>query len=173
MKLAEEWQTDKSFSDRFLPEIRSILGMHLIAEPPREEDAERNTDLMVLGMTAVRIGCRIRKFEHLAKYGGEFTIRASRPSGAKTEMTKILEGWGDYFFYGFADESESRLVQWTLADMRVFRLQIMRWIFKRPAGEMPGLKRENKDQSSDFFAYRWVDFPPNFVVASFQCEAGN
>ena len=41
------WKNDKRWSDRFLPEIKGIIGTHLITEPPYEEDAERNTDLMV------------------------------------------------------------------------------------------------------------------------------
>jgi hypothetical protein len=69
---------DKRWSDRFLPEIMGILGKHLISEPPVEEDAERNTDLMVLRLEAIRIGCRIRKHKYLDKYGDEFTIRAGR-----------------------------------------------------------------------------------------------
>lgn len=42
-------------------EIKSVLGMRLIGEPPIEEDRERNTDLIVLKMEAVRVGCRIRE----------------------------------------------------------------------------------------------------------------
>ena len=105
-----EWQKDKRWSDRFLPEIKRILGEHLISEPPIEEDAERNTDLMVLRLDAVRIGCRVRKYEYLKQYGDEFTIRAGRPTGAKTELTKIIEGWGNYFFYGFSDEPVAETV---------------------------------------------------------------
>ena len=56
------WKNDKRWSDRFLPEIKGIIGTHLITEPPYEEDAERNTDLMVLRL-AIRIGCRVRKFK--------------------------------------------------------------------------------------------------------------
>ena len=63
------WEQDKRWSDRFLPEIKRILGEHLIAEPPVEEDAERNTDLIVLRLDAVRIACRVRKFQYLALYG--------------------------------------------------------------------------------------------------------
>lgn len=90
------WKTDKRWSDRFLPEIKAIIGTHLITEPPFEEDAERNTDLMVLRLDAIRIGCRVRKFKFSDTYPDEFTIRTVRPSGAQTELGKIIEGWGDY-----------------------------------------------------------------------------
>ena len=117
-----DWKADKRWSDRFLPEIKAILGTHLIGEPPVEEDAERNTDLMVLKMEAVRIGCRIRRHKYLVAFGNEFTIRAGRPSGAKTELAKIVEGWGDYFFYGFSNAEHHELAAWFLGDLRVFRL---------------------------------------------------
>ena len=163
-EIMQDWKQDKRWSDRFLPEMKRILGEHLIGEPPVEEDAERNTDLMVLKMDAVRIGCRVRKYEYLARYGNEFTIRAGRPSGAKTELTKIIEGWGDYFLYGFCDEREERLCQWFLGDMKVFRL----WFNRQLAGNKgrrPGSGKSNNDGSSSFLAFAIPDLPNSFVIA--------
>jgi hypothetical protein len=159
------WQADKRWSDRFLPEIKSILGVHLIGEPPVEEDAERNTDLMVLRMEAVRIGCRVRRHKYLAKYADEFTIRAGRPSGAKTELTKIIEGWGDYFFYGFTDAAEDALAAWLLGDLRAFRLWFLRAMVKTDAGKYPGHGQDNPDNSSSFLAFTISDMPQEFIVA--------
>lgn len=159
------WQDDKRWSDRFLPEIKSILGVHLIGEPPIEEDTERNTDLMVLTMAPVRIGCRVRTNKYAAKFGDEFTIRTARPSGAKTELAKIIEGWGDYFFYGFSDDKEKALCRWFLADMNVFRLWFSAYIVKHK-GVVPGTTRPNRDGSSEFRAFKLASLPSNFVVAS-------
>ena len=161
------WQRDKRWSDRFLPQIKGILGQHLIGEPPMEEDAERNTDLMVLRMEAVRIGCRVRKHDYYARYPNEFTIRAGRPSGVKTELTKIIEGWGDYFFYGFADQKNERLCAWTLADMKVFRVHYNRMLADMERGQTPGFHKKNNDNSSTFVAFCWDTFPADFVVAQF------
>lgn len=165
-----DWKNDKRWSDRFLTEIKSYLGIHLIGEPPIEEDAERNTDLMVLRMDAVRVGCRIRKHGYLEKYGHEFTIRAGRPSGVKTELTKLIEGWGDYFFYGFSDAKEARLSRWVLADMKVFRRAYARMLVGSAAGVTPGVSKVNVDGSSSFAAFRWRDFPPEFIVAHSDLE---
>ena len=156
------WQHDKRWSDRFLPEIRGILGRYLITEPPVEEDAERNTDLMVLKLDAVRIGCRVRKYQYLRQYGHEFTIRAGRPSGAKTELTKIIEGWGDYFFYGFSDEKEERLAQWILGDLKALRIYVNREIMANH-GKMPGQKNNNIDNSSYFYSFEYSKIP-NFII---------
>ena len=157
------WQQDKRWSDRFLPEIKRILGEYLISEPPLEEDMERNTDLMVLRLDAVRIGCRIRKHDYIEKYGDEFTIRAGRPSGIKTELTKIIEGWGDYFFYGFSDRQEERLAQWILGDLKSFRVYFNRYLMQNK-GQIPGFGKTNLDNSSDFRAFKFREIP-GFVIA--------
>lgn len=165
MRVATGWQADKRWSDRFIPEIKSILGVHLIGEPPVEEDAQRNTDLMVLKLDAVRVGCRVRKFAYASRYPDEFTIRSGRPSGAKTELTKIIEGWGDYFFYGFSDSDEHRLAGWLLADLKVFRLWFTSQCCLLPAGGYPGIKKQNGDGSSAFQVFNISELPPEFVVA--------
>ena len=153
---------DKQWSDRFIGDIKPILGMHLIGEASFDEDAKRNTDLIVLKMDAVRIGCRLRREKYLNRYGDEFTIRCDRPNGAKTELAKIIEGWGDYFFYGFASDQDG-LVRWTLADMKRFRL----WFNQRLMVDkkVPGFRGKNPDGSSEFIAFRWRDLPDDFIVA--------
>lgn len=156
------WQDDKRWSDRFLPEIKAILGQILIGEAPERDDQERNTDLIVLRLDAVRIGCRIRKFDQI-RYADEFTIRAGRPSGAKTELAKVIEGWGDYFFYGFADAKEQSLHRWIVGDLKAFRIWHSRELV-RNNGQAPGFRKQNHDGSSSFCAYRWADIP-RFVVS--------
>ncbi len=156
------WEQDKRWSDRFLPEIKRHLGEHLIGEPPFEEDQKRNTDLIVLRMDAVRIACRIRKFSYWPKYPDEFTLRESRPNGAETELGKVIKGWGDYIFYGFADEAEKKLHAWFLGDLKVFRGW---WAKEQWAGRKPGFSQQNGDGSSGFRAFARQALPPEFVVA--------
>jgi len=160
----KEWQRDKKWSDRFLPEIKRILGEHLIQEPPIAEDAERNTDLIVLRLDAIRIACRVRDNRYLDRYGDEFTIRSSRTSGAKTELTKVIEGWGDYLFYGFANKDNTKLAQWRIISLNVFRLWFMRQISLR-GGDMPGLTKQNTDGQSALTAFDVRDMPSDAVFA--------
>jgi len=160
-----DWKADKRWSDRFLTQIKRICGEYLIGEPPVEEDQERNTDLVVLRMDAVRIACRVRKNKYLGQYGDEFTIRCGRPSGVKTELTKIVEGWGDYVFYGFADAEEQTLAAWLLGDLRAFRVWFMQSLAKLPAGRMPGSEKPNADGSSHFMAFAVSAMPKEFIVA--------
>lgn len=160
--MGECWQVDKRWSDRFLPHIKRILGEVLICEPPIEEDQERNTDLIVLKMDSVRVGCRIRRKEYAEKYPDEFTIRFGRPSGVKTELSKIVEGWGDYFFYGFEGDGDLLSV-WGLGNLNVFRLWFNREIVKNK-GVLPGIFKKNFDGSSDFLVFKWAELPVDFVV---------
>jgi hypothetical protein len=99
----------------------------------------------------------------MRQYGHEFTIRAGRPSGTKTELTKIVEGWGDYFFYGFCDGDEVKLSKWILGDLKAFRLYVNRELLLN-SGRMPGARGNNTDGSSFFYAFQYHAIP-NFVVA--------
>jgi len=157
------WQEDKRWSDVFLLEIKRILGENLIGEPPAEEDMERNTDLIVLKMEPLRIGCRIRRFKYFENYKDEFTIRAGRPSGTKTELSKIIEGWGDFFFYGFSDKQEKGLLLWSLCDLKIFRLWFNRQLIITQ--KVPGIPKNNTDNSSNFLAFKFKNLPTNFIQA--------
>ena len=45
-----------------------------------------------------------------------------RDTGAKTEYEKIVnERWGDWFFYGHADHSETSIARWWLVNLEAFR----------------------------------------------------
>ena len=154
------WKIDKRWSDKFIPNIKPILGTHFIAEPPIEEDRDRNTDLIVLNMDSIRFGCRIRKYKDYAIYGHQFTIRASRPSGVKTEIHKIAEGWGDYFFYGFSNKEETDLEDWFIGDLKIFR----RFLHERlKVGFKDWNVKYNPDNSSKFLVFDKKDLPEEFI----------
>jgi hypothetical protein len=151
------WQEDKLWSDRFIPEMKRILGEHLIGEASVEEDRERNTDLVVLLVKPARIACRVRTPGYFPKYAGEFTIRSARQA-AQTELAKVMAGWGDFMLYGFADESRQALCRWTLLDLNVFRLWVNTYMVLRP-GRFPGEEHMNGDKSSIFRAFEIADIP--------------
>jgi len=159
-----EWQNDKGWSDNFLTEIKRALAIHLICEAPVQEDQERNTDLIVLKMDSVRVACRIRR-ETWISYSNEFTIRVGRPSNAKTELAKIIEGWGDLFFYGFGSNDGSKLVSWKIGDLKVFRLTLMRYMAEHK-GQLPGIPKSNHDGSSSFRIFDWSQFAGMVIGSS-------
>ncbi len=160
----KNWKSDKAWSDRFIPAIKRILGEHLIAEADVAEDTFRNTDLITLRLAGeVRIACRVRQHAYLRLYGDEFTLRCSRPSGAATEIDKLLAGWGDYLFYGFANQDGTALAAWFLGDLDVFRRWV-RW-YQATRHDWPGELKENLDGSSRFVVFRIADVFPDFIVA--------
>lgn len=159
------FDTDFDWQRRFVPVITPILGAHLVREAPAVDDQKRNTDFMVLELGAVRVACRVRRWEQLArfpKYGDEFTIRAKRPSGQDTELAKVVSGWGNYIFYAFANQNDDDLAAWVLGDLNVFRLWHSRVL---AMGKRQWVERSNHDGSSKFHVYTIADLPPEFVIA--------
>lgn len=162
-----KFDQDFDWQRALLPEVKKACAAHLVGEAPAEEDTKHNTDLIVLKMDPVRIAVRLRRNHYLYRrnYRNEFTIRASRPrSGHETELSKVISGWGDYNFYGFADEDGKSLAAWVLGDLKVFR----RWFnyeLVKNRGNIPGQPNQNGDRSSDFYAFTISQLPPEFVVA--------
>lgn len=162
------WQNDKGWSDQFMPDIKAVLGQHLLGEASMDEDAKHATDLVVLQMKNVRIAVRMRRrrYAENPKYIEQFTIRTERRSGAETELAKIVAGWGDYMLYGFEGKEESRLGVWHLIDLKKFRLGYMRLLSRCKPGEFPGDLIRNVDGGSSGCAFWYDEFSPSLVVAS-------
>ena len=162
MSLLRDRLVDWNWADRFLPEIKGILGQHLILTGSEDEDRRRVGDLTELTLGGLRVGCRVRRPHFLARFPEEFTIRITRPNGIQTELDKIMAGWGDYLFYGFADAAERALAAWLIGDLTVFRATVWQAVER---GRPLGRAKANGDGSSDFLPYRIDWFPPAFVVA--------
>jgi hypothetical protein len=155
---------DFRWQRRFIPALKAIMAEYLIGEAPIEDDRERATDLLVLRLEAVRVACRVRRNDQL-RYAHEFTIRRSRSSGSQTELRKVLRGYGDYMIYGFSNEAEDGLAAWLLGDLNVFREWFATAMFRLPAGQLPGVRKANRDGATDFQVFRLAELPPEFVVA--------
>lgn len=163
--MSANWQQDKGWAGTYIDQMKGICAQYLIGEAPVEDDQTRNTDMIVLKLDPVRVACRVRKWNYFERFGDQFTIRSERPqSGVKTELSKVIEGWGDYILYAFASEDESELAAWVLGDLKVFRLWYMRTLVTMGAGKTPGFCKKNLDGSSNFCAFKIDELPPEFVV---------
>jgi len=121
------WQSDKLWSDRFIPTIKGIVGPLLLVEAPLEVDQKQASDLIVLRARDMMIAARIRRPGFADSYPNDFTIRSARDSGAKTELAKMVDGFGDWMFYGHAlDETSAFLKRWMLVDLRAWRAHLIR-----------------------------------------------
>lgn len=159
------FEHDFAWQKKFAPQIKRILANHLIAEAPAEEDNNRATDFMVLRLDTIRVACRVRRHKDLERcpdYQNQFTIRSWRKSGNKTELAKVISGWGDYLFYGFAAADDSDFHSWLLGDLRWFRFWRDQCLLKK---QQPWLCEPwNVDRKSRFQVYRIDDLPQEFVV---------
>jgi len=164
------YKKDREHSDLYLSEIIKIL------EPLKKKisieissdkiDQNEAADLVI---PEIRIACRIRSHKFLSRYKGEFTIRASRISGATTEYEKIKNGYADWMFYGFIGEGPRiYFEEWKVIDLSAFRyhlnnnLHLIDWE-----------KKFNEDQTTGFHSYKFDSFPdkPPIIIASSDMEA--
>ena len=151
-----DFREDYDWQLQFVPRIQQIVGPLLIVPAPVELDTKQATDMIVLCARDMRIACRIRRPGFARLYPDQFTIRAKRDNGAVTELSKIIDGWGDWLFYGHASlmDPEFDFSLWYLIDLSAFRSHaIQHKEVLRPE------KRSNGD-GTHFLAFDIRRFPP-------------
>lgn len=156
------YSQNREWSDNFLPLVKQIVGPHLLEPSPYEVDANQCGDLVVVRGKAKTVGVRVREHYAADKWPDQFTIRSRLDSGNKTELAKIINGWGDVFFYGFADENEQGFAGWYLIDMDVFRKALM-------YPERRDSIRTGEKCNGDGTYFRWFkvsDFPDALLIDS-------
>lgn len=155
-------QRDWKWSDRYLPEVKRIVGQHLLDVAPLSLDRHEATDLTILKAKNTSIACRIRRGKFHATYANQFTLRSRRISGIPTEFEKIARGHCGLMFYGFAaDDMSDRLAAWNLIDLDSFRFHLIM---------SPDLIRRGENATPDGTSFLWFDvssFPasPPILVA--------
>jgi hypothetical protein len=147
------WQESKAWADQFIPHIKALLAQYFIAEATPQQDARENTDLL-FAVEGKRFGVRIR---NLRERGGhpsrrhEWTVRLGRPSGWPSEFYKILRGLGDYYLYGWGDDTGPvpQVKAYTIFDLREVAAWFAEYGFAH-GGQYPGRLQINADKSSTF-----------------------
>ncbi|SHJ24597.1 hypothetical protein [Wenxinia saemankumensis] len=162
--MPDTYRDNRSWSDQFLPEIRRAIGGHLLSVAADPFDWHEATDLMMLEAKDLRIAARVRRPGYRDRYPHQFTLRSRLPSGAETELAKVVNGSGDWLFYGHASASGRGLDGWSLIDLRAFRAGLIRQAAN-------GYRiRSGDQQNPDGTWFKWFDmrsfptFPP-LVVA--------
>ena len=156
------YEHDRKFGDQFLPEIRKIIGPYLLEQASLEQDQCFASDLVLVRARPVDIACRVRRPGYENFYD-QFTMRIARESGAKTELRKFVEGFGDWFFYGHAAADLQSLPRWMLIDLNAWRAHlIMR--SKVRQGD-----KENDDTETSFRWYDIKSFPPDPPIIIAEC----
>ena len=162
------FKEDFAWSTQFIPAIKQIVGPRLLVPASLELDTKEATDLIIFMARDMRIAARMRSVGYEEKYPYDFTIRSRRDSGSETELSKIMSGWGDWFFYGH-DGGNSKISHWRIFDLNVFRrshhmheigLETIKWVV-HPNKDVNG----NRD-GTWFRAYDALSFPRGLVIAS-------
>lgn len=151
----------REWSDRFISQIRGIVGPMLLEPTSFEIDTEQAADLIIFHARDMRIAARIRQHKYSLDYPYQFTIR-SVSNGRKTELQKITDGWGDWMFYGFSSKDESRIERWFVIDLSAWRAHMIR---------DKGRISKGSKQNGDGTHFAWFDlrtFPSNppILIAS-------
>ena len=118
------YTTDRLWSDKYIPQIKKIIGPYLLEVSSYEVDTKEAADLVVLSGRNLTIACRIRRPGY-EQFIGQFTLRAKRDNGSITELKKIIDGWGDWMFYGHINEDD-KIHVWMLVDLKAFRAHMVR-----------------------------------------------
>ena len=162
--MISEYATNRQWSDMFIPAIRKIVGPIIVMPAPENEDMNRATDLMLFTAKDVRIAARVRRYGYAARYPGEFTVRHSLPSGATTELAKLIEGYGDWMFYGHqASPGSTDVSPWMLIDLHKWRAELLRYGYN---GGWSGLGQRKRNFDGTSFMVFDTAMMPNIVSAS-------
>ena len=160
-----DFADNRKFERKFTKMIKRILGSHFIIQDI-EEDMYRGTDFLVLTVEPFRVAVRLRRFpKKYQKYKGEFTIRWSLPSGARTEIDKVNDCLVDYLLYGFVDPAETRIISYFLGDLTIFRK------YRPPARVYQNKPRPNKRPDSKLAVFRLSELPDSFIKAHWSVGA--
>ena len=119
------WKDEKEWADHYMNETIRIIGnlpIRLLQNQIKigeiDEDMKRCTDLKILDVGQKRIGVRHRRGSYQRRYMWDVTFRWKAKHGSLTEIDKILDGFGDWFFYAFVSQKIDR---WVMIDLAVFR----------------------------------------------------
>jgi len=144
---------DFAFSDVMMPHVIRAIATELQTDAPSIEDKRRATDLIVRA-GSWRVAVRVRRYNCL-RWQDEFTIR-TYSRGHRTEVHKLLDGWGDYMFYGFANKHATGLHSYRMGDLRVLN----EWLpWAAAFGLLEGAREKDNGDGTRFVPIKWDEVP--------------
>lgn len=118
-----------AFEKSMMPQVKELLKKHAahiirIDTATEEQDTQQATDL-VLRVDSGTIAVRVRDLDTFKnKAWRDLTIRTQVRSGGRTEIHKLRDGWGDWYFYAWAEgatRGEKRIKEYMLLDIHKIR----------------------------------------------------
>lgn len=153
------YKSQRNWSDRFIPNMKKIIGPQLLQITSFEQDTKQASDLIVFDVKRnndkpIQIACRVRTYEQYKNYPGQFTIRFKLPSGVETEWDKIMNGWADWFFYGAQKDHDSlEIYPWYLIDLNKFRNYINEYMHLMEEGKDYFRQQNKNSDGNEFLAF--------------------
>jgi len=134
----DTYEKRRSFGDQFLGTVRRIVGPYILESSPPEVDQNQATDLMLMQGRTKSVAVRVRQHKYLERYPHDFTLRSKVRAGP-SEVDKIMGGFGDLMFYGWANEQGEGLAAWMLLELNELRRAFMGcdWKSKYDTGTKP------------------------------------
>ena len=160
------YSEDRAWSDKYIPEMKRIIGPYLLIESTDEIDRKQAADLIILTGRNLTIACRLRRAEYAERYPYDITIRSRRSNGVKTEFEKIVDGYGDMMFYGFASSDGTSIQRWSLVDLTALRAYLIREGWRAEGRNKPWSERKNPDGTTSFAAFDLRGLPGYVIVGS-------
>lgn len=108
-------------SDRYLKHFQELVKKHasiFIETDIADEykDTNESTD-MIMFISKPDIALRVRSPKYSYR---DITIRSRSKYGGKTEIDKLREGYGDWYFYGWGD-GRGKILEYVIADIDKIR----------------------------------------------------
>lgn len=167
------YSVNRAWADKMTPHVNRIVGPYLLETTPDQVDMKEGSDLWVIGGRDKRIAVRVRRAGYAERYPFDFTVRSAVPSGVTTELEKLVNGFGDWMFYGHASVDETSISHWMLIDLAAWRAHLIRWALKRKNPNDRLWTAQSNDDGTKFAAFDVRNFvgPPAILIASSAYES--
>ena len=158
--MSQSYSGFRCFSDQLIMRAFPVLGKNFVRIAPEFKDMNENVDLEVL---ATDVAFRVRKWEDRC-YKGDFTIRSKVKSGRKTELDKIISGFGRYLFYAISNKNKDGFHCFALIDLNVFRSIFYKTVMENK-GEIPLKWKERANGDGSYFRpFKYTEFPDSLLI---------
>lgn len=160
-----DYETNKNWSDNFIPEIIAILQgcfwpyTFVIGTPEEDQDECCDFKGTYKDKKDIIISSRVRGQDFWIKYPNDITLNENiSTTTGKNEIFKIIvDRYADYYFIGFAHGIEFKLIDWKIYLLDPFR----NWALYRAwiLGKIPGIYHEHHITKHPFRSYDMSQIP--------------
>lgn len=123
--MTTDYKSNVIFQHKHTPDVIRLLKANLqhmvnIRLGTQDEDSKQATDMVMYMDNGGAIGVRVRRYENTSQKERyrHFTIREKSAGGSKTELDKLRDGWGDWYFYGWENQ-DGILDEWIIVNLNV------------------------------------------------------